>query len=168
MKPLYQLTEEFENIWYGIMVAAEQGDGVIPPDMKQMLDSINIDIALKIENCCKVIADMESRAEACKNEAARLNAQRKSAEGHAEWLREYIKSSMTARGVEKQQAGLFKVSIQKNSDASLEITQEFDIPHRFWRQPPAEIDKAELKAALKEGQEIHGAELRHGTHLRIR
>jgi len=167
-KPLYQLTDEFQNIWEAILVAIEDGDGSIPPEMKAALDGVQSDITAKVENCCKVLKDLEWRADSCKAEEKRLEIRRKAAEAKIDWLESYVKQAMEATGKDKMEAGVFDLRIQKNPQA-VNVTRESDIPFRYFAtEVKKTLDKEGLRNDLKAGAVVPGAELTQGSRLVIR
>lgn len=66
----------------------------------------------------------------------------------------------------KFKTNLFNFKFQKNP-ASLKVTSEEDIPESFFKIE-RKLDKVSLKKAIKDGQEIVGAELIQTESLRIR
>jgi hypothetical protein len=51
---------------------------------------------------------------------------------------------------------------QRRIPPALHIVNEAEVPWKFLKQPPAQIDKAALKDALKDGETVPGASLDNG------
>ena len=80
-------------------------------------------------------------------------------------LKERLQQDMENHGIEKLNAGIFSIRTQVNSIASLKVSAEpEELPERFQR---IEIDNEELRFALANGEEVDGAELVKGRHVRI-
>ncbi len=164
---LYEITEEFKEIWHDIEDACDEGDGEIPPELKERLDKNRENFNEKLRCIATIMKQLQYASEACKAEEARLSAQRKAADKNYEWLRDYAKAAMDSRGLEGVQAGSFKLSLQ-NSPPALRIVDETHVPEEYWFQPPREINKPLLKAALLDGEQLLGAVITTEKHLRIR
>lgn len=164
---LYELADEFRSIWEDIEAACDEGDGSIPPDLKERLAANGLAIEAKAENICVVLKRLEYAADACKREEQRLSAQRKTAEKNIDWLKAYLKAALEATGHDKLAAGVFKLRIQANGQAALLIADERTVPANYWMQPPKVIDREAVRKAIADGIPVDGAELVKGTHLRI-
>lgn len=80
-------------------------------------------------------------------------------------LKDRLQQDMEHHGITKVNAGIFSIRTQINSVASLEVsTDAEELPERFQR---IEINNEELRFALSSGEEVDGAELVKGSHVRI-
>jgi hypothetical protein len=166
MKPLYQLTTEYAFLLDSLYESAEDGDGEIATDQAALLESIAGDAETKIENCCKVLKDLQASRSALKEEADRLALRAKRLDSRSEWLKSYIKNAMEVAGWTKVSAGVFNVRIQNNPE-SVEILNLDLVPHEFDVPQDRVVSKTVIKNALKEGRDVPGVQLVRGTHLRI-
>jgi hypothetical protein len=85
-------------------------------------------------------------------------------------LKEYLLRQMTAAGIDRVSDPRIEVKRRKNPP-KLKITDREAIPPQWWRQPPIpemEPDKTIIKAALKAGQAVPGAELETTERLEIK
>jgi len=137
-------------------------------DMEVFNALLQVDEAIeeKAVNIAYVVKKLEGDAETIKKEVDRLSALRKTNENKQKRLKEYLWQNMAYLGMEKIDTPLFKFAIQ-NSAPSLKITDTSKIPLRFQKLEPV-IDKAAIKESLKNGEEVEGARLIQGKHLRIR
>lgn len=156
---LYELTADFQTI-QSMIEEGQEG-------LEDTLESIELAIEDKLENIGKVIRNLESEANAFKEEEKRLADKRRSLENEVKNLKQYAEMQLKATGERKVKAGLFTFAIQKNPP-SVVINDEKLIPERFYVPVEPKLDKASLKEMLKEGAEIPGAELVQGEGLRIR
>ena len=168
MPKLYELTDEHIDIWNAI------GDALDDPETdwaaaEAELKALEGAFDAKVENCAKVIRNMEAEEAAIKSEIERLQKRDSALSGKIKSFKEYVKIEMQAAGREKIKTDLFTVAVQK-SPARLVVHSESDIPAFFFHEVPAtrKLDNDLVKAALKEGQTVPGCELAVGTHLRIR
>lgn len=163
---LYEVTDDFLAALEAAYEAADDQTGEVSHEMVERIQAAQVALDDKLESCCKVIKNLEAAAGACEAEAKRLTAQKKTAEANVEWLRDYIKLQLERAGISERRVGVFKLSVQA-SPPPLFLT-ESELAPEHWMQPPKVPDKEGIRAALKAGVPVAGAELISGTHLRIR
>ena len=154
---LYELTQEMNDL-----LEAEEVE-------ESALARVFGDIQAKGENICKFLATVGADIEAFKAEEKRIQARRKAMENRVEYIREYLKVNMESLGIDTLKAGTFTVKLQVNPPA-LVVDDENQIPTKYFTIIPAhtELNKAEVKDALKSGEAIPGAHLEQGRSVRIR
>ena len=155
---LYELSVAFQEV---------QNMELDPEVMQDTLDSIEGTLESKLENTVKVIRNRKARITALKAEEDRLKKARQSEENAVKWLEMYVKDSLKLIGKNKYEAGMFKLSIQKNP-VSVNITNKKILPEDYLIPQPLKVNKTSLKKALKDGIEVPGAELKQTEGLRIR
>ena len=155
---LYELSVAFQEL---------QNMDLDPEVMKDTLDSIEGTLENKLENTVKVIRNRKARITALKTEEDRFKKTRQSEENAVKWLETYVEDCLKLIGKTKYEAGMFKLSIQKNP-LSVNITDENILPEDYLIPQPPKVDKTSLKEALKNGIEVPGAELKQTEGLRIR
>ena len=163
---LYQLTGEW------LALAHKLSD--MDLDSQTIVDTIEgseVQMALeeKVQGYELVARTMEAPRSFIQAEIKRLQALDKAIEARSKALRERVQDSMAAMGVQKITCPLFEVRIQKNP-ASLDVYDERMVPGDYWHtpEPVAQLDRAALKTALKEGKEVQGARLTYSESLRIK
>ena len=159
---LYELTDEFRRLeeMADSIESSEDADA-----FSKLWQEIEVAFEVKAEKTACVIRNLESEADAIKEEEKRLASRRKALESSSGKLRDYVETHMTMNGLPKIQGKLFTLAIQKNP-ASLKLNTE-ELPDSWWvikREP----DNARVKEALKAGEVIHGAWLENGQSLRIK
>lgn len=167
MLSLYELSREWERIAELAFEEADLAEGQIPTNLADELKRLEGDIDSKLENCCKVVRDLDATSEKHR-EASRHHAEKaRRAEAHCERLKEYMQQEMVALGWDKRRCGLFTASIQKSPPKVLVVDMDL-IPHEFDKPVKREVSLTEIGKALKDGREVAGVELVQSTHLRIR
>ena len=162
MFKLYELTEMYQNISNLIE------EGATNEELEEALESITDNIQIKAENMAKLIKSIEGNINVLKDEEKRLQTKRRALENKVISIKEYLEEQLKAMNLNKVQGNLFTVSIQKNPQ-SVNILNEDLIPEQFKvTKTTTSIDRKELLAALKEGREIEGAEIKQTESLRIR
>ena len=163
---LYQLTGD----WLALAEKLSDMD-LDPQTIADTIEGSEVQMALeeKVQGYEMVARTMEAPRSFIQAEIKRLQGLDKAIELRAKALRERVQDTMTAMGVQKIACPLFEVRIQKNP-AALDLYDERMVPAEFWHtpEPVADLDKAALKAALKEGREVQGARMTQSESLRIK
>ena len=157
MKSLYALVGQFLEI-YNMELDEET--------KLDTLDSIDweTDYETKVENCIKVMKNIDADVEARKTEIKRLTELNKADEKKKDHLKDTLSESMNMTGHERVDTPLFKVSFRKSQAVEVD---EAVLPEAYkvatWKP-----DKKRLKEDLKNGLEIIGASLVERKNLSIR
>ena len=117
----------------------------------------------KIENICLWIKNLKAQAEALKAEKDSFAQRQKAAETKMESLKRYIAGYLEGTAFESAKV---KVSFRKSE--SVEIMEGAVIPDEYLRFKEPEVNKAELKAALKSGVKIEGVSIVENQNLQIK
>ena len=122
--------------------------------------------AEKIDNFCRYIRMKAADAAAKREEAGRLMNSARSDENTVAFLKARYVAVMRKHGLQKIKGAAYKISMRASDVVS--ITNEDKLPPEFMRvKTSTEPDKAAIKAALKDGQEIPGAELAKSYSLQV-
>lgn len=146
-------------------------DDMDPQALKDTLDSMEAALGDKLEAINWVIQDTErdlgslnvdmDRMKATKNEINRLN---KKLDG----LKSYMTTLIDATGNNKVRTGKHVFSTYRPT-YSLKITDETKLPKSFAKpETTYKIDTRAIKAAIRAGQNIPGAEVITTRHLKVR
>lgn len=130
------------------------------------LSGIEEEFDVKAENVAAYIKGLKAEADALKAEETALNRRRKAKENQIERLKAYLLENMKLINRQKIDTPKAKLSIRNNAE-SVQFDDENDFITRcelagaddFLRYKKPEIDKTEVKAALKRGDLIDGARL---------
>jgi predicted transcriptional regulator len=156
---LYHITEE-------ILTLESMSDGTDEEVETRLGEFLGELLPAKVENYAKFMRTLELEAEAFKAEEKRLKERRQSLEKFRERMMSSLKDSMEVLECRELKAGVFTARLA-NSPAYAAILNQHEVPMRF-KVIEEKIDKAALKAALKAGETVPGAELRQGKHVRIK
>lgn len=161
---LYDLSNQLARITK--IVISE--DGVISEELEKELDNILPQITDRAGNIGKWIRNIDGNIEAVESEIARLRKRKEVNDHLKERLKAYLKDSMEKAGMDKIDTGIMVLAIQKNPP-SVEIINEETVNAQYKTvRTQVVIDKKMLLEDLKAGVRVTGAELKQGTHLRIR
>jgi len=150
----------------------------------------------KVDRIGRFLRRMEAREQFCRAEAARLSDRARAAAGKVDRTKNMILYYLMSRDLKLIEGREFTLRAQKNSQDSVRITDEVALPTAFRKidariggvlwdtilaNLPDELSKMlesaveesrpdtdTIKAAIQREEEVPGAELRRGWHLRIK
>lgn len=164
MANIYKLKQEFDTLW-----AILDDELIEDAELEDAFANAQLDLADKLENCCKYIKNQESAIAGLKEEEKRLSTKRKSMENGIERLKKLMQMAMTAAGEKKVACGTFTTSIQANPPKAVIDTDLAHIPEKYLVAQDPTVDKKLMLADLKDGADLEGiAHLEQGESLRIR
>ncbi|MDY0270184.1 siphovirus Gp157 family protein [Trichloromonas sp.] len=160
-RPLYRIADELCQVLNG----PDEWDD----DTLAKLDGLTLQLSRKADDIAALITHFEQRAEQCDAEIKRLSDWKRSVEGRAAWLRNYLESALRAAGRDSLETSRFRLKIQKNPPAAV-ATDESATPPRFVLTIPESHrpDKKAILQALKEGELVPGWRLSQAERLVIR
>ena len=143
-----------------IMDAIDPETGEI---IDEAFDSLVMTRNQKLENIGLYIKNLEADAAAFKAEKDSLADRQKTAENQAASLKRYLSDFLAGQKFETLRV---KVSFRKSE--SLEVSEEAKIPEEFLRYKEPEINKADLKKAVKAGLVLDGVQLVEKQNISIK
>lgn len=158
---LYELSNSYQ-----LLLDALANEEVAPEDVSDTLESITDAIEVKAEGYAAVIKTLEAESAALKVEKDRIAKRQTSLDNNAKRLKQHLQDELTKVDMKKVKGNLFTVSIQKNP-ASLKVDVD-KLPEQYFVPQPPKPDNASVKEALKNGENVEGAELVQTESLRIR
>jgi hypothetical protein len=167
MTALYELTNQYRTL---VDLAFEEvdEDGQLTGDFLAVLSNLEDGIDNKLSALCRVVRELDAVEQSAKQEAAFFRDKANRAALAVERLKSYMKTNLEELGETKRKVDdVFTVAIQ-NNPPSVDVYDLDKIPHEFDVPQVRIVDKTRIKELLKTGQEIPGAVLMRGTHLRIR
>ena len=114
---------------------------------------LDMDRDAKIENIGLWIKDLKADVDALKAEEHNLADRRRAKENKAEGLRRYLAYALDGQ---KFETAKLKVGYRKSQQVEVDMAE---LPDEYFRFRDPEPDKTKIKAALKAGTAIPGAEL---------
>jgi len=149
----------------------------------------------KVDRIGRFLRQMEAREQFCRSEAARLSDRARTAAGKVERTKNMVLYYLMSRDLKTIEGREFTLRVQKNSQDSVRITDEAALPNCFCRIEaripgiiwetalsllPDELAKTlestiqearpdtdAIKAAEMRNEQVPGAEVRRGSHLRM-
>ena len=162
---LYQLHEGYLNLVEVLENAGE--DDNLRELVTNSLNEIEDSIKDKADNVVRFIRNLESEANAIKEEEKRLSEMRKKREKQVENLKQYLFDFTKVADGQKIKGSIFTVSIKKNP-ASVVVDDLEAIPEEYKRvKTVIEANKTLLKKVLKDG-EVAGVHLEQKESLNIK
>ena len=126
-------------------------------------EELNLTREQKIENICLWIKNLNAEAEALKIEKNNLAERQKAKENKAESLKKYITGYLDGATYESA-----KVRVSFRKSESLEIEEGTIIPDEYLRFKEPEVNKTDLKKAIKGGLNIQGVQLVENQNIQIK
>ena len=149
----------------------------------------------KVDRLGRFLRLMEAREQYCRSEAMRLTDRARAAAGKVERTKDMVHYCLLSRDLKKIEGHQFTLRAQKNSQDSVRITDEAALPRSYCRIDgridgvvwetvlsllPDEHSKSlessvqetrpdtdAIRAAVMRNEQVPGAEIRRGSHLRV-
>jgi len=167
MQTLWQLTQE-ELSFISLM---EENGGELTDEIAEELAIRRDNFSHKAEAYAKFILKLESEADQAAAEIKRIQALKKAKENTVARLRESLLAALMvfteedAKGIRRYETPLAKLSTRKSQ--AVEVLDEQLIPADFW-VIKKEVSKSTISQAIKDGEEVPGAQLKDNISLSIR
>jgi hypothetical protein len=167
MASLWQLTQE-ELSFIALM---EENGGEVNDEIMEDLAIRRDNFQHKAEAYAKFILKLESEAEQAAAEIKRIQALKKAKENTVLRLKETLLAALMvfteedAKGIRRYETPLAKLSTRKSQ--AVEVLDEQLIPADFW-VIKKEVSKSSISQAIKDGEEVPGAQLKDNISLSIR
>lgn len=126
-------------------------------------EELSIEREVKIENICLWIKNLTAEAEAIKAEKLNLEARQKAKNNKIDSLKKYISTYLEGS---KFETARVKVSFRKSE--SLEYEDIYKIPEEYLKYKEPEVNKTELKNALKKGLKVEGVSIVEKQNIQIK
>lgn len=137
----------------------ETGEIIAP----EKLEALQMDKHEKLRNIAFVALNAAADAKAYEEQEKKFEARKKAAKSTVEWAKETLKREL---GGKKMKEAEFSVSYRKSE--AVEVADEAAVPDEFRIRQPDKIDRAALKAALKNGAVIAGAQIVERQNIQIK
>ena len=154
---LYEIIQEIEN--FDFIIDEETGEIL----NAMQLDELELAKEEKVENICLWIKNLRAEEKAIKEEASNLQKRQKAVHNKAESLEQYIQQALNG---EKFKTARVSVSYRRSESIECEDILAVDDDYLRYKEP--ELDKAKIKAALKEGVAVKGCSLIQKQNMQIR
>lgn len=190
---LFQIDAELDDLLEEIQMQGDAGD--VPEELLVRFDAFCRAHGEKVDRIGRFIRMMEAREQYCRAEAARLGERARSAANKVSRTKTMVLFYLTSRQMKKVEGPEFTLRVQKNSHDSVNIFDEPSLPMAYrkveaqmngvlWETVlsylPEELesvlaasiqeitpDTEAIRAAVTRHEEVAGAEIRRGSHLRV-
>lgn len=191
---LFEIDMELDSLLEQIQEQVESG-GEPSEDLVARFDQFCDAHGEKVDRIGRFVRMMEAREQFCRNEASRLSDRARAAAGKIERTKNLILYYLLSRDLKKIEGQQFTLRAQKNSQDSVQITDESQIPltcrELELRIPgpifqavldflPGDTSKAlkccvradrpnndAIKEAASRREDVPGAQIKRGIHLRV-
>lgn len=162
---LYAIASDFEAVLNGSMIVDEESGEVLFDSSN--IDDLEMEFNDKLENCGLYIKNLEAEADAIKNEINALQGRLKAKECRILRLRQYVLDCMDIAGQKRLETA--RVALSQRKSEYIEILDESLIPEDYKEYVGTiKVSKADLKKAMKAGEDIAGAELKERVNLQVK
>jgi hypothetical protein len=144
-----------------------ENGGELTPELEEQLVISQEQLQDKAIGYGFVIIEKDSEIEAIDAQIKRLQAMKKSRQSAIDRLKETLKGAMEFFGVTEIKAATLKINFRASE--STEISNEALIPERFITVKEVRtIDRAAIKKAIKDGEDVQGAHISYNNNLQIK
>ena len=191
---LFEIDRELDSLLDQIEEEAEK-NGTASPELVERFQQFCQAESDKVDRIGRFLTLMENQLRYCRQQAEHFQKRARSTDAKVVSTKNMVLYFLAARGLKKIEGKEFTLRMQKNSQDSVEITDEsqlpinyreleLHIPGRVWQTVLALLpedtsnalasgirrDKPSndaIKEALSRFEEIPGAQVKRGVHLRI-
>ena len=137
----------------------ETGEIIAP----EKLEALQMDKHEKLRNIAFVALNAAADAKAYEEQEKKFAARKKAAKATVAWAKETLARELAGQ---KMKEAEFSISYRKSE--AVEVADEAAVPDEFRIPQPDKIDRAALKAALKNGAVIAGAQIVERQNIQIK
>ena len=158
---LYEITREALEL--ASLLETEE----FTPELEQLLVINQEQLQVKAGNYAKVIANIQSDADAIDTEIKRLKAMKESKERAITRLKEAVREAMLVSNIDKIESPLFKLSLRRSESVEVDLVEALPSDFRNVKNVIT-ADKVAIKEAIKRGENIIGARIVENFSLQIK
>ena len=166
---LYELTQEYQQLMS--MADDPEVDEQIFQDTLEGLEGVIEDkadgYACVIRNLEITVGSLDGTIQAIQKELERVKAHKTSLENRIQYMKDALCNAMIACDKPKFKTQKFSFWVQK-STPSVVVDQPENVPVEYYRMPEPQIDKAKIKKALTDGEQLDFAHLEQKDGVRFR
>ena len=151
---LYEINQEILSC-----IDLETGEIIAP----EKLEALKMDKHEKLRNIAFVALNAAADAKAYEEQEKKFAARKRSAKATVEWARETLARELAGQKMKEPE---FTISYRKSE--AVEVADEAAVPDEFRIPQPDKIDRAALKAALKNGAVVAGAQIVERHNIQIK
>ena len=158
---LYEITREALDL--ASLLETEE----LTPELEAALVINQEQLQAKAGNYAKVIANIQSDADAIDTEIKRLKSMKESKERAIDRLKDAVKNAMLVSNIDKIESPLFKLALRRSESVEVDLLEA--LPSEFRNiKNVVTADKVAIKEAIKRGENVIGARLIENFNLQIK
>ncbi|MCE4965276.1 siphovirus superfamily [Staphylococcus chromogenes] len=161
MSNLFQLSTSYQQV----LDLIEQG--MNPDDLKDTLDSIEVELNVKVDNTIGLKRSVDADIDAIDKEIKRLQALKQQKQNFSDRLKNYLQEMLDVQGLQKFRTSTNYIYKRKNAP-SVHITDEKLLSNDYWVSQAPKLNKKQIKDDIKAGITVEGAELHDSESLVIK
>lgn len=159
---IYQIEQSYLSITDQIIEAG----GELSTELETALVINKAELENKARNYCFVVKSLENDVSIIDEEIKRLNALKSSRNITIEVLKSTVKNAMQMYGIEEIKTATLKINFRKSESVEVD---ELVLDNDFFNYKMVSTpDKARIKEAIKNGQDVLGAVLNVNYNLQIK
>jgi hypothetical protein len=158
---LYEITREALEL--ASLLETEE----LTPELEAALVINQEHLQTKAGNYAKVIANIQSDADAIETEIKRLKAMKDIKERAITRLKEAVREAMLVSNIDKIESPLFKLSLRRSESVEVDLVEALPSDFRNVKNVIT-ADKVAIKEAIKRGENIIGARIVENFSLQIK
>lgn len=163
---LYKIDQEIRAFLDMLMDAVNEDGEIIDVDPSR-LSELNAERNQKLENIACYIKNLESDAEAIKQEESNLKERRERLTNKANRLRKLLSDSILGNGDSEFSTAKCAVSFRKSTQAVIDDLSKID--KKFIKTKTTyDADKTAIKKAIKDGEKVVGAHIEEVQNIQIK
>lgn len=158
---LYEITREAQELAF--LLETDE----LTPELEAALLINQDQLQTKAGNYAKVIANIQSDADAIDAEIKRLKAMKETKDRSINRLKEALRDAMLVSGIDKIESSLFKLSLRRSEAVEVDVVEA--LPNAFQNvKNVVTADKVAIKEAIKRGENVMGARIIENFNLQIK
>ena len=139
----------------------------LTPELETALVINQEQLQAKAGNYAKVIANIQSDADAIETEIKRLKAMKESKERAITRLKDALRDAMLVSAIDKIESPLFKLALRRSEAVEVDMVEA--LPNAYQNvKNVVTADKVAIKEAIKRGENVYGARLIENFNLQIK
>jgi len=139
----------------------------LTPELESALVINQEQLQAKAGNYAKVIANIQSDADAIETEIKRLKAMKESKERAITRLKDALRDAMLVSAIDKIESPLFKLALRRSEAVEVDMVEA--LPNAYQNvKNVVTADKVAIKEAIKRGENVYGARLVENFNLQIK
>ena len=164
MATLFNITEEQRKL----NALLEEAEGELTPELEQMLEVNEHNLTAKAESYRNAILQNKADIDRAKEEKKRLDAFIKARERANDAMQGRLKDAMLTFGVDRIAIdGGVGGTLSFRKSVAVVVDDEAEVPEAY-RKTTWTLDKAAIKEALKNGEEVPHACLQENMNLQVK